>query len=142
MLLKDVMNTKVVVVKPDVTLKDAAKVMHDGHIGSLVVMENEKKIVGILTQTDIIKAVAHDKNLDLTLVEEIMNRKVLEIDYEKSVEDAVNVMIENRIKRLPVTKDGKLVGIVTASDIITVEPKLITGIANLLSMKIPGYRGG
>lgn len=71
-----------------------------------------------------------------------MKKEVVTIDYEKTVEDAVNLMMEKRIKRLPVTKDGKLAGVITASDIITVEPKLITGIADLLSMKIPGYRGG
>jgi CBS domain-containing protein len=88
------------------------------------------------------KAVAEEKDLDATMVGEVMNRKVFTIDYEKTIEDAVNLMMEKRIKRLPVTKDGKLAGIITASDIITVEPKLITGIANLLSMKIPGYKGG
>jgi len=141
MLLKDVMNKEVVTVKPGVVLKDAAKVMCDRHIGSVVVAE-EGSIVGILTQTDIVKAVTMEKDLESTLVEEVMNKKVTTIDYEKSVEDAVNLMMEKRIKRLPVTKDGKLVGIITASDIITVEPKLITGIASLLSMKIPGYKGG
>jgi len=141
MLLKDVMNKNLVVVKPDINLKDAAKVMCDRHIGSLVVAKNDD-IVGILTQTDVMKAIALEKNLEATFVEDVMNKKVTTIDYEKTVEDAVDVMMEKRIKRLPVTKDGKLVGIITASDIITVEPKLITGIASLLSMKIPGYKGG
>jgi CBS domain-containing protein len=141
MLLKDVMNKDVVTVRPDIVLKEAAKVMYERRIGSLVVAE-EGNIVGILTQTDIVKAVTMEKDLESTLVEEVMNKKVTTIDYEKSVEDAVNLMMEKKIKRLPVTKEGKLVGIVTASDIITVEPKLITGIASLLSMKIPGYKGG
>jgi CBS domain-containing protein len=141
MLLKDVMNKNVTVVGPDISLKEAARVMYEKHIGSLIITEDEK-IVGILTQTDVLKAIALEKDLETTLVEEVMNKKVATIDYEKSVEDAVNLMIEQRIKRLPVIKEGKLVGIITASDIITVEPKLITGIASLLSMKIPGYRGG
>lgn len=141
MLLKDVMNKDVVVIRPDITLKEAARTMYDRHIGSLIVVENDN-IAGILTQTDIIKAITLEKNLDSTLVEESMHKGVVTIDYEKTVEDAVNLMMEKRIKRLPVTKDGKLTGVITASDIITVEPKLITGIAGLLSMKIPGYRGG
>lgn len=141
MLLKDVMNKNVVAVRPDISLKDAAKTMYDRHIGSLIVVDDEN-IVGILTQSDIIKAVTLEKNLDSTLVDEAMKKEVVTIDYEKTVEDAVNLMMEKRIKRLPVTKDGKLAGVITASDIITVEPKLITGIADLLSMKIPGYRGG
>lgn len=141
MLLKDVMNREVVVINPKISLREAARTMCEKHIGSLIVLE-EGDIVGIITQTDILKAVAEEKDLDTTLVEDVMNKKVYTIDYEKTVEDAVNLMMEKRIKRLPVTKEGKLVGIITASDIITVEPKLITGIANLLSMKIPGYKGG
>lgn len=141
MLLKDVMNTRVITIRPDVSLRKASKTMCENRIGSLIVTENEK-IVGIITQTDILKAVAEERDLDATLVEDVMNRKVYTIDYEKTVEDAVNLMMEKKIKRLPVTKEGKLIGIITASDIITVEPKLITGIANLLSMKIPGYKGG
>ncbi|MEM5853610.1 MAG: CBS domain-containing protein [Candidatus Aenigmatarchaeota archaeon] len=141
MLIKDVMNRNVVIVKPGISLREASRMMCERHIGSLVVVEDED-IKGIITQTDILKAVAQEKDLDTTTVGEIMNKKVFTIDYEKTIQDAVDLMMEKRIKRLPVTKEGKLVGIITASDIITVEPKLITGIANLLSMKIPGYKGG
>ncbi|MEM5879587.1 MAG: CBS domain-containing protein [Candidatus Aenigmatarchaeota archaeon] len=141
MLIKDVMNRDVVVIGTNISLREASKVMCEKRIGSLIVIENDD-IVGILTQTDILKAVAEEKDLDGTLVGEVMNKRVFTIDYEKTIEDAVDLMMEKRIKRLPVTKDGKLAGIITASDIITVEPKLITGIANLLSMKIPGYKGG
>jgi CBS domain-containing protein len=141
MLIKDVMNREIVTIKPETSLREASRVMCERHIGSLIVVEDDD-IRGIITQTDILRAVAEEKDLDATLVEEVMNKKVFTIDYEKTIEDAVNLMMEKRIKRLPVTKEGKLAGIITASDIITVEPKLITGIANLLSMKIPGYKGG
>jgi CBS domain-containing protein len=141
MLIKDVMNREIVTINTNISLREASKVMCERHIGSLIVVEDEE-IRGILTQTDILRAVAEEKDLDTTIVEDVMNKRVFTIDYEKTIEDAVNLMIEKRIKRLPVTKDGKLAGIITASDIITVEPKLITGIANLLSMKIPGYKGG
>lgn len=62
MLLKDVMNKNVVAVRPDISLKDAAKTMYDRHIGSLIVVDDEN-IVGILTQSDIIKAVTLEKIL-------------------------------------------------------------------------------
>lgn len=141
MMLKDVMNRNVIVASPSSTLKEAATIMYKKHIGSLVIVENES-IVGIITTSDIIKAVANGVDLENTKVEDVMSRNVTTIEDDKTVEDAVNLMMEKNIKRLPVTKDGKLVGIITASDIITVEPKLIQGIAKLISMKIPGYRGG
>jgi predicted transcriptional regulator len=71
-----------------------------------------------------------------------MTKNVIMIEPDKTIEDAVNLMTDNRIKKIPVVKDGNLVGIITASDIIVVEPKLIENIANLISIKIPGYRGG
>ena len=140
MMLKDVMNRNVIVASPSSTLKEAATIMYKKHIGSLVIVENES-IVGIITTSDIIKAVANGVDLENTKVEDVMSRNVTTIEDDKTVEVAFNLMMEKNIKRVPVTKDGKLVGLITASDIITVEPKLIQGIAKLISIKIPGYRG-
>jgi predicted transcriptional regulator len=67
---------------------------------------------------------------------------VITVEPDKTIEEAVNLMTKHKIKKLPVVEDNKLVGIVTASDIIVVEPKLIESIANLVSIKLPGYRGG
>jgi len=135
------MNKNVVVAEPDITVKEAAGTMSQYHIGSLVILKN-KKIVGIITERNILVAVAQGKDAELTTVEEIMAKDVITIAPDKTVEDAVNLMIEHKIKKLPVVDTGKLVGIITASDIIVVEPKLIEGIANLISIKLPGYRGG
>jgi predicted transcriptional regulator len=67
---------------------------------------------------------------------------VITVEPDKTIEEAVNLMTKHKIKKLPVVEDNKLVGIVTASDIVVVEPKLIESIANLVSIKLPGYRGG
>ncbi|MDI6798776.1 MAG: CBS domain-containing protein [Candidatus Aenigmarchaeota archaeon] len=142
MLIKDVMNRNVIATKPGVSVREAAKIMSKYHIGSLVVLE-ENKIIGILTEGDILrKVIAQDKDLDETKIREIMTQKVVTINSDKTIEDAVNLMMENRIKKLPVVDDDKLVGVITASDIMVVEPKLIEAISNLISLKIPGYRGG
>jgi len=141
MLIRQIMNRRVVTAKPSITLKEASKVMSELHIGSLVIVEN-KKIIGILTSTDILKAIARDKDPNVTLAEEVMSRDVKTIEPDKDINDAVLMMLENRIKRLPVVSEGKLVGIITASDIITVEPKLIAKLAALMSLKLPGYSGG
>jgi CBS domain-containing protein len=141
MLVRDIMNKDVVAVEPEITVKEAAKIMSKFHIGSLVILKN-KKIVGIITERDILDSVAQGKDAELTTVEEIMTKNVVTIAPDKNIEDAVNLMAEHKIKKLPVVDVDKLVGIVTASDIIIVEPKLIEGIANLISIKLTGYRGG
>jgi len=141
MLVREVMNKNVITVKPDVTIKEAAGIMSNYHIGSLVVLENNK-LLGILTERNVLVSVADGKDPELTTVEEVMTKKVITIDPSKTIEDAVALMIEHNIKKLPVVDGDKLVGIITASDIIVVEPKLIEGIAKLISINLPGYRGG
>jgi len=141
MLVKDVMNKNVVVAKSDVTIREATKVMNKFHIGSLVVLK-EEKIAGILTERNVLTAVANGKDADATAIEDIMTRKVVTIDPDETVEAAVDLMTQHKIKKLPVVEDNKLKGIITASDIVVVEPKLIASVANLISMKLPGYRGG
>jgi len=141
MLVKDVMNKNVVVGKFDVTVREATKVMNKFRIGSLVVLK-EEKIVGIVTERNVLESVAAGKDPDATAVEDIMTKKVVTIDPDESVEAAVDLMTQNKIKKIPVVENNKIKGIITASDIVVVEPKLIASIANLISMKLPGYRGG
>lgn len=141
MLVKDVMNKNVVVAKSDATIREAAKVMNKFRIGSLIVLK-EEAIAGIVTERNVLIAVASGKDTDSTAIEEIMTKKVVTVDPDQTVEAAVDLMIQNKIKKLPVVEDNKLKGIITASDIVVVEPKLIASVANLISMKLPGYRGG
>jgi CBS domain-containing protein len=141
MLVREVMNKNVVTAEPDITVKEAAKMMSQFHIGSLVILK-DKKIVGIITERTILVAVAQGKDAELTTVEEIMTKDVITIEPDKTIEDAVDLMSKNRIKKLPVVDGEKLIGIITASDIVVVEPSLIEEIAKLVSVNITGYRGG
>ena len=141
MLVKNVMNKKVVIAKPEATLREASKVMSDLNIGCLVVVEKEK-IVGIITSSDILKSIASGKDPDETLVQEMMSKPVKTIDSDKTIEDAANLMVQNKIKKLPVVDEGKLIGMVTTTDIMAIEPKLIASIADLMSLRLPGYSGG
>lgn len=141
MLVKDVMNKNVVVAESDVTIREASKVMSKYKIGSLVVMK-EGTIVGMLTEGDIMESVASDRDPDTTIVETVMSEKVFTVEPEQTIEAAADIMVQNKIKKLPVVEDGQLKGILTASDIVVVEPKLIASVASLISMKLPGYSGG
>lgn len=141
MIISDVMNKNVVVAKSDVTIKEASKVMSQYNIGSLIILK-DNEIMGIITDTDIVRALAKDMDADTTIMEEIMSKKVVTIEPEKTIEDAVDLMVKHKIKRLPVVEEGKIKGIITATDIIVVEPKLIESIASLISLKLPGLRGG
>jgi len=141
MLVRDIMKREVVVVTPDISVREASKIMSKYDIGSLIVVEDDNP-VGILTERDILNLVAREENLDEIKVGKVMSRNIITIEADKKIDDAVDLMLKHKIKRLPVKEGNKIVGIVTTSDIIVAEPKLIEAIASLISLKIPGYRGG
>jgi|SRR3989344_1973215 len=111
MKIEEVM--KKVIAIDDIKLREAAEIMSDKKVGSLIVLEQDN-IAGIITERDVLKNVERlgDK------VSKIMSKDVIVISPESSLDDAARLMTENEIKRLPVMKDGKLLGIITATDII------------------------
>lgn len=132
MLVKDVMTKKVMTVSPDTSIKDAARLLADNHIGSLIVME-EKSVIGIITERNILNALAESEGneIDSKIVNDAMTSYIISITPTSSVQDAVKIMAENKIKKLPVMDGATLIGIITASDIITNQPRLIKGIKSL-----------
>jgi len=112
MKVSEIMN-KAFVIEENIGLKEAAKIMSDKNIGGLIVMKGEK-ITGVIAESDILKNVS---NLGKK-VSAVMNRRVIAIDKNDSLENAAEIMAENKIKRLPVMDKQELVGIVTATDIL------------------------
>jgi CBS domain-containing protein len=141
MLIRHVMNRRVVTTLPISTVKEACDLMAKNRIGSLVVVK-EGKMIGILTERDVLQVVARGLSPETTQVADVMTTKVVTIGPDHSVEDAVDLMAKHQIKKLPVIEDDKLIGIVTASDIVVLQPKLIRKIASLLSVRLPAYAGG
>jgi len=141
MLVKDVMNANVVVAKAEATIREASEVMNKYKIGSLVVMKDDV-IAGIVTEHNVLESVAAGQNPDETKIGEVMSPEVVTVAPDSTIEQAVDLMVQHKIKKLPVVEGDKLKGIVTASDIIVVEPKLVASIANLIALKLPAYSGG
>jgi CBS domain-containing protein len=112
MLVKEIMN-KIVAIDFDTTLREAAKIMTNRNIGSLVVVKGEK-IQGIITENDFVK---HANNMNQK-VSNVMSKQVVTIEGDEEIDFAADIMTRNKIKRLPVMKDDKLVGIITASDLM------------------------
>jgi len=135
MLVKDAMNTKVITTEPETNLRDAITLMTDNHIGSLVVLKNNK-IVGIITERDILITCAKSGHIDDMKVEDIMTYSVVIVKPDYTIEKAVEIMSKNKIKKLPVVKNERLIGIITASDIAAIQPRIMKELANLLSIKL------
>jgi len=124
MFVKEVMTKPAISIDQNGTVFDASIIYKEQHVGCLIVT-NKGNVVGILTERDIIeRSICLDRNPRGTKVEEIMTRDVITIQELDTLQKAADVMMKNRIKKLPVIKDDTVVGIITASDIVRVLPTL------------------
>ena len=99
------------------TASDAAKIMETNNLEAVVVVENDK-LVGIVTDRDYtIKLGSHAYPID-TPIGRLMSYPLISIDQDADISVALNLMEENKIKRLPVISDDKVLGMVTMSDLI------------------------
>jgi CBS domain-containing protein len=116
--VEDVMVEDVISVSEKATVREAAELMNKHEIGSLVVIRKGKP-VGIVTETDMVKRVIL-KPLDpeKTKVSEIMSQPLVVGNPQMDVDEASKVMGRQKIKKLPIVEKGRLVGLVTTTDIV------------------------
>jgi CBS domain-containing protein len=109
---------KFITVERDTDAQTAARIMRDRGIGSLFVT-NGKEIVGILTDTDMVRrVVAAGADTRKTTAEQIMSAPILTIEGDKTVLDANDLMAKTHVRHLGVTQDGKLAGMISVRDIV------------------------
>jgi CBS domain-containing protein len=105
-------------VHPGDTVYDAIKMMADKDVGALVVLDGSN-IVGIVTERDYARNVfLKGRASPQTLVREIMARDVVCVEPDKSIEEGMAIMSAKRLRHLPVTDDGELLGIVSIGDLV------------------------
>ena len=115
--VKEIMTPNVVTIESDQYVLEACQRYKEFGVGCLVVMNN-KLVVGILTERDIIERILVDeKNPKTTRVEDIMTKNIKTIHASARMEQAADVMKTYHIKKLPVIQNSEIVGIVTATDI-------------------------
>jgi len=111
MLVKELMKRPFVVEK-NISLAEAAKIMSSKNIGSLLLISGNK-VKGIVTEKDLIRNFTkHEK------ISQVMSSKIISIEPNETLDRAVEIMRDNKIKRLPVLDEGKLVGIITLTDVM------------------------
>lgn len=117
-VVREFMTTNAQCIREDQSLMDAAVLMRDLDCGSLPICGNEGKLTGFITDRDIVlKCVAEGKDARETLARELAQGKPYWIDADANVEDAIHMMEEHQVRRLPVISDHKLVGIISQGDI-------------------------
>jgi CBS domain-containing protein len=117
MNVEELMIKNVVTVHPETPVEKAVRTMNTHEIGCLIVSENGKPI-GIVTERDLLKRVLEQGKRPKTIkVAEIMSQPVIYGNPSMELEDAARLMFRKKVKKLPIIKDGELVGLITLTDL-------------------------
>lgn len=114
MIASDIMTRHVYTILSDANVRDAAHLLSQKGISGVPVVNGEGKMIGMLTEADIISKVDREG----LKVHEIMSRNITAVTEETPVDEIALLMSERKIKRVPVVRDDKLVGIVSRADIV------------------------
>ena len=136
MRIKEVMNKNIVVANKEDSIYDVSKKMKECNIGFLPII-SDKKIVGIITDRDIVvNAVSNQCKIDEP-IENYMSKNVISISHDRELVEALNLMANKKVKRLVVTNNRKVVGIISISDLLNhnIDDKVMSTIKSIWSLK-------
>ncbi len=103
---------------PDATVFEAVRLMDEYKVGALMVLDGDQ-LVGIISERDYTrKVVLKDRSSKSTQVSEIMTCDLVQISPDASLEECMAVMGQNRVRHLPVTDEGKILGVITSTDLL------------------------
>ncbi len=115
--IRDIMEKNVVTIEHDSTILDTAKLLKEKEISFLVIMKNDEP-VGVVTESDFVRKFVADGKVDSSVpLSEIMSYKFRSVEPSTEIEDAVQKMLNHKIRRLLVIEQGKLAGVITQTDL-------------------------
>lgn len=124
-LVKDYMRKKLETVSPDDSVLSAIELMVEHDQGSVIVVDDNEKVIGIFTERDVLRHYLTNQSKFLHLrVSEVMSSPVQTVSVDMNVSEALKVMNKRNVRRLPVVdKNGKMVGFVSWKELFTKIPK-------------------
>lgn len=138
--IDDVMIKEVITINENSTVKEAAEVMNKFEIGCLITVK-KGKAMGIVTERDLLKrVVANSKDAKKTMVKDIMTSPLVVVEPSMDLEEAVKLMFQMKIKKLPVVEGKRLVGLVSLTDIARFQPQMIKILKQLAARQTPPKR--
>jgi predicted transcriptional regulator len=108
---RDIMTRNVFTTTPQTTIRDAARILAEQHISGLPVVDESGKIIGMVTEADIISKPGK-------IVADIMTKDVIAVKEDTPVEEIASLLSKRKIKRVPVVNEGRIVGIISRADIV------------------------
>ncbi|NET05459.1 MAG: CBS domain-containing protein [Symploca sp. SIO2B6] len=116
MKVNQVMSRPVVATTPRASVRDITSQLVRAGISGMPVAEREGKVVGVITEYDIVKVILDGKQLEDVKAEDIMEKATVTVDVSADINKALKIFKEKHIIRVPVTDNGKLVGILSRTD--------------------------
>lgn len=120
--VRDIMSRAVVSGDSRMTLVEAAEVMRGRRVSALAVLDHTGAIVGIITERDLMRAVADGRHPATTHVSQYMTHSPITVEASAAAAAAARAMVTHHIRHLPVTEGGRLAGFVSARDLLALKP--------------------
>jgi CBS domain-containing protein len=136
MTVEDVMRTEVVTVGPDASVTTVVETMRDEAVGSVVVVENDAP-VGLVTDRDL--ALRAVNAIEDETTAEVMTPDPITVSTDTSVFELTEFVKDVGVRRIPVTEEGRLVGIVTMDDLVRLLVTELGNLAEVLAVESPSY---
>ncbi len=128
--------TNVITVRPEQSIRDAARLLAEHNIGALVVVNEVRQPIGIISERDIIRSAAKHEDAFSQLVSQLMTKDVITGLPQDDLMSAAHTMTENRFRHLPIMERGELVGIVSIGDIVKFQRDQYKGEVDTLQTQI------
>ena len=132
MVARDIMNKIVTAAKKNTIGRDLAIKLLSGMYSGLPVVDDKGKVVGVVSEFDLLKAIRDGKALEQVKAEDIMSKNPICVSENTSVEEIIALMMKHNIIRVPVVRNDNLVGVISRCDILSsiVEPEFVTVFAD------------
>ena len=120
MLIRDILKkkgSKTITTSKETKIVDIAHILTKEKIGAIIIIEKEK-VIGILSERDIVRAFTQKKSVRNTQVHELMTKNVITCNLEDNNEDLLTLMVTKKFRHLPVLEKNKLIGIVSIGDLV------------------------
>ncbi len=128
LLMGNIVNENVTRIHPYKTVQFAGQLLKAVDISCLVVTDDDGSVIGIVTERDLVqKVIADGLDVQNTLVRDVMTKDVITLEKKDTVKSAVDLMEKRGIKKIPITDRGRLMGIVTLTDVVKALRKVADG---------------
>ena len=118
MKARDLMQTRIVAVTREYSAREVSILIHSGTFSGVPVIEPGNQLIGIVSEFDVLKALVAGKDLHALKAEDIMTPQPVTVEETATAEMVIQQMVEHQIIRIPVVRDGRLIGMISRMDLM------------------------